>query len=59
MHVNLVRIGNSQGIRIPKPLVDELGLIDALALEPDGDAEALGLTLALGDAEALGETEGE
>jgi antitoxin MazE len=28
MKTRLVRIGNSRGIRLPKPLIDEAGLID-------------------------------
>lgn len=33
MRTNLVRIGNSRGIRIPKALIDEVGLGDAVELE--------------------------
>lgn len=33
MRVSLVRIGNSRGIRIPKTMLDELGLEGQLELE--------------------------
>ena len=33
----LVKIGNSQGIRIPKILLDQLGLKDDIELEVQGD----------------------
>ena len=33
MRMNLVRIGNSRGIRIPKAMIDECGLGDAVELE--------------------------
>jgi antitoxin MazE len=32
MTVNLTKIGNSKGIRIPKPLIDECGLGDRVEL---------------------------
>ena len=32
MRVELVRIGNSRGIRIPKPLIEQCGLDDAVDL---------------------------
>ncbi len=32
MTVNLIKIGNSKGIRIPKPLIDECGLGDTVEL---------------------------
>ena len=33
----MVRIGNSQGIRIPKVLVEQLGLTDEVELSVQGD----------------------
>lgn len=33
MKARIVRIGNSQGIRIPKPLLDQSGLRDEVELE--------------------------
>ncbi|MCC5829814.1 MAG: AbrB/MazE/SpoVT family DNA-binding domain-containing protein [Phycisphaeraceae bacterium] len=33
MHVNLVKIGNSRGIRLPKGVIEAAGLKDELALE--------------------------
>ncbi len=33
----LVKIGNSQGIRIPKVLLDQIGLTNDLELEVEGD----------------------
>lgn len=33
MRVRIVRIGNSQGIRIPKPLLDQTGIVDDVELE--------------------------
>ena len=33
MRTSLVRIGNSRGIRIPKAIIDECGLGDAVELE--------------------------
>ena len=35
--VNIVRIGNSRGIRIPKALLEQCGLEGELELIPDGD----------------------
>ena len=32
MKVELVRIGNSRGIRIPKPILEECGLVDTVEL---------------------------
>lgn len=37
MKARIVRIGNSQGIRIPKPLLEEAGLPDEVELEVEGD----------------------
>ena len=33
MKTRIVRIGNSQGIRIPKPLLEQTGLADEVELE--------------------------
>jgi len=33
----VVKIGNSRGIRIPKPLLDRLGLIEEVELAVEGD----------------------
>ena len=33
MRAHIVKIGNSQGIRIPKPLLDQTGIIDDVELE--------------------------
>ena len=35
MRAHIVRIGNSQGIRIPKPLLDQTGIKDDVELEVD------------------------
>jgi antitoxin (DNA-binding transcriptional repressor) of toxin-antitoxin stability system/antitoxin component of MazEF toxin-antitoxin module len=37
MKARIVRIGNSQGIRIPKPLLEQTGLADDVELEVEGD----------------------
>ena len=36
MKARLVRIGNSQGIRIPKPLLEQTGLQDEVEIEVEG-----------------------
>jgi antitoxin MazE len=33
MRARVVKIGNSQGIRIPKPLLDQTGIMDDVELE--------------------------
>ena len=38
MHVHLIKIGNSQGIRLPKAIVDQLGLDNDLDLQVTDDA---------------------
>ena len=38
MRINLVTIGNSQGVRLPKAVIEQAGLTDELDLEVDGDA---------------------
>jgi len=35
MRARVVKIGNSQGIRIPKPLLEQTGIIDDVELEVD------------------------
>jgi antitoxin MazE len=35
MRVRVVKIGNSRGIRIPKPLLDQTGIVDDVELEVD------------------------
>jgi antitoxin MazE len=38
MRTRLVQIGNSQGIRIPKPLIEEAGLSGDIEVRVEGDA---------------------
>ena len=38
MKTKLVRIGNSRGVRLPKPLLDQAGLTDEVELEVRGGA---------------------
>jgi antitoxin MazE len=38
MKARLIRIGNSRGIRLPKPVIDELGLIDEVEMEVRADS---------------------
>jgi len=38
MKTRLVRIGNSRGVRIPKPLIEEAGLSDEVELRMRGGA---------------------
>ena len=38
MKVNLIKIGNSRGIRIPKALLEEVGLTDRAELSVRGNA---------------------
>jgi antitoxin MazE len=33
----IVRIGNSQGVRIPKPLIEQAGLGDEVTIEAEGN----------------------
>lgn len=33
MKAKIVRIGNSRGIRLPKPLIDQVGLVEEVELE--------------------------
>jgi antitoxin MazE len=37
MRIELVRIGNSRGIRIPKPLIEQCGFGDTVDLKVDRD----------------------
>ena len=37
MRVRVVKIGNSQGIRIPKPLLDQTGIMDDVELEVENN----------------------
>lgn len=38
MHIDLIKIGNSQGIRLPNAVISQLELKDKLDLEVSGDA---------------------
>lgn len=38
MRISLVNIGNSQGIRLPKAVIQQAGLTDELELEVSGDS---------------------
>ncbi len=38
MLVNLIKIGNSKGIRLPKAIIDQLNLEDQLDLEVENEA---------------------
>lgn len=37
MRARIIRIGNSRGLRIPKPILDQAGLEDEVDLTVDGD----------------------
>ena len=37
MKARIVRIGNSKGIRIPKPLIEQNGSSDEVTIEAEGD----------------------
>ncbi len=37
MKVELVRVGNSRGIRIPKPIIEQCGFEDAVELRIEND----------------------
>lgn len=37
MKARIVRIGNSKGIRIPKPLLEQTGLSDEVLIEAEGN----------------------
>jgi len=36
MRTRIVRIGNSRGVRIPKPLIDQAGMGDEIELKVEG-----------------------
>ena len=38
MRINLVTIGNSQGVRLPKAVIEQAGLTEELDLQVDGQA---------------------
>ena len=38
MRTRLVRIGNSRGVRLPKPLIDQAGLTDEVDIRVEGSA---------------------
>ena len=37
MKTRIVKIGNSQGVRIPKPLIEQTGLTDEVEINIQGD----------------------
>ena len=37
MKTKIVKIGNSQGVRIPKPLIEQTGLTDEVEISIQGD----------------------
>jgi antitoxin MazE len=37
MRARIIRIGNSRGVRIPKPLLEEAGLTDEVEMKLEGD----------------------
>ena len=41
VRTRLVRIGNSQGVRIPKPLLEQAGISDQVELEVQGSQIAI------------------
>jgi len=41
MHVNIRQFGNSHGVVIPKPMLTQLGLLDAADIAIEGDAIVL------------------
>ena len=41
MKVNLIKIGNSQGVRLPKILIEQCGFGEEIELEVKGDALVL------------------
>jgi antitoxin MazE len=38
MKARLIRIGNSRGVRLPKPVIEEAGLADEVEVEVDSGA---------------------
>ena len=37
MRAKIIKIGNSQGLRIPKPILDQTGIIDDVEIEVEKD----------------------
>ena len=44
MKTRLIRIGNSRGVRLPKPLIEEAGLTDEVELKVRGGAVIIART---------------
>ena len=44
MKTRLIRIGNSRGVRLPKPLIEEAGLTDEVELKVRGGAVIIAQT---------------
>jgi antitoxin MazE len=42
MNVDLVRIGNSRGVRIPKPIIQQCGFGDRVSFAVEGDRLIIG-----------------
>ncbi len=42
MDVDLVRIGNSRGVRIPKPIIEQCGFGDRVSFAVEGDRLIIG-----------------
>ena len=65
MKTRIVRIGNSRGVRLPKPLLDQTGLADEVEVEAQGNqliirpvrAPRAGWAEAFADMAATGEDE--
>ena len=55
MTTEIIRIGNSRGIRIPKPILEQCGLTDTVELTVEGDTLRLtrGRALRVGWADAF------
>jgi antitoxin MazE len=43
MKTKIVKIGNSQGVRIPKPLIEQTGLTDEVEISIQGDTLVISL----------------
>ncbi|MBN2384737.1 AbrB/MazE/SpoVT family DNA-binding domain-containing protein [bacterium] len=37
MRAHIIKIGNSQGLRIPKPILDQTGIMDDVEIEVEND----------------------
>jgi len=37
MRARIIKIGNSQGLRIPKPILDQTGIMDDVEIEVEKD----------------------